>query len=171
MKYQRKLTLLLAMIAVLAVLATVASAQQQPAPLKVANIRGNIYWTQGGAGANTGIIVGTNGVIVVDTKTTVDSSKDVQAEIAKITPNLVNTAILTHSDGDHVNGLAGFPPGLTIIAQENCKAEMEASAGTRGAAPQDRLPTKTIAKDETMNIDGVRVQLLHWAPAHTSGDL
>src|SRR5579862_5011307 len=168
MRYKVKLIFGLAMIASLG---TIAAAQQQAPPLKVANIKDNIYWTQGGAGANTGIIVGTNGVIVVDTKTTVDSSKDVIAEIAKITPKAVNTAIVTHSDGDHVNGLAGFPPGLTIIAQENCKKEMEASAGTRGAAPQDRLPTKTIAKDETMTIDGVRVRLLHWAPAHTSGDL
>jgi cyclase len=171
MKSQRKWMIGLRMVVALAALATVAMAQQQPAPLKVANIKGNVYWTQGGAGGNTGIIVGTAGVIVVDTKTTVDSSKDVQAEIAKITPKPVDTIILTHSDGDHVNGLAGFPTGLTIIAQENCKKEMEASAGTRGAAPQDHLPTKTIAKDETMTIDGVRVRLLHWTPAHTSGDL
>jgi cyclase len=171
MKYLQKPIFGLAMIATLTALATVAAAQQQPAPLKVANIKGNVYWTQGGAGGNTGIIVGTTGVIVVDTKQTVDSSKDVQAEIAKITPKPVDTAIITHSDGDHVNGLAGFPAGLTIIAQENCKKEMEASAGTRGAAPQDRLPTKTVAKDETMTIDGVRVRLLHWAPGHTSGDL
>src|SRR5580704_4300880 len=161
----------LAMAAAFSALATAATAQQQPVPLKVANIRGNIYWTQGGAGGNTGIIVGQSGVIVVDTKTTVDSSKEVQAEIAKITPKPIDTAIVTHSDGDHVNGLAGFPAGLTIISQENCKKEMEASPGTRNAAPQDRLPTKTIAKDETMTIDGVRVRLLHWAPAHTSGDL
>jgi glyoxylase-like metal-dependent hydrolase (beta-lactamase superfamily II) len=160
----------LAIVASLAALATVTAAQQS-APLKVANIRDNIYWTQGGAGGNTGIIVGTTGVIVVDTKTTVDSSKEVQAEIAKITPKPVDTAILTHSDNDHVNGLAGFSPGLTIIAQETCKKEMKASAGTPKAAPQDRLPTKTIGKDESMAIDGVRVRLLHWAPAHTSGDL
>ncbi len=171
MNIQRKLSLGLGMGAALAALATVAAAQQQPAPLKVASIKDNIYWTQGGAGGNTGIIVGTTGVIVVGTKTTVDSSKDVQTEIAKITPKAVDTAIITHSDGDHVNGLAGFPPGLTIIAQENCKKEMEASAGGRGAAPQDRLPTKLIAKDESMTIDGVHVRLLHWAPAHTSGDL
>ena len=148
-----------------------ANAQQPPPPLKVANIRDNIYWTQGGAGGNTGIIVGNSGVIVVDAKTTVDSSKDVQAQIEKITPKPVTTAILTHSDGDHVNGLAGFPDGLTIIAQENCKKEMQASAGGRGAAPQNRLPTKTIANDETLTIEGVRVRLLHYAPAHTNGDL
>src|SRR5579863_9662642 len=104
MKYQRKRVFESVLIVALAGLASVATAQQQPVPLKVANIRGNVYWTQGGAGGNTGIIVGTTGVIVVDTKTTVDSSKDVQAEIAKITTKMVNTAIVTHSDGDHVNG-------------------------------------------------------------------
>ena len=64
MKYQRKLTFALATIAALCALAASAAAQQQPAPpapLKVANIRGNVYWTQGGAGGNTGIIVGKNG--------------------------------------------------------------------------------------------------------------
>ena len=171
MQNQRKLNFGFLAIAGFFAFATAAMAQQQPAPLKVANIKGNVYWTQGGAGGNTGIIVGNSGVIVVDTKTTVDSSKEVQAEIAKITPKPVDTIILTHSDGDHVNGLAAFPLGLTIIAQENCKKEMEASAGTRGAAPQDHLPTKTIDKDETMTLDGVRVRLLHWTPAHTSGDL
>jgi glyoxylase-like metal-dependent hydrolase (beta-lactamase superfamily II) len=171
MRNQRKLNFGFLVIAGVFALATSALAQQQPAPLKVANIKGNVYWTQGGAGGNTGIIVGNSGVIVVDTKTTVDSSKEVQAEIAKITPKPVDTIILTHSDGDHVNGLAAFPLGLTIIAQENCKKEMEASAGTRGAAPQDHLPTKTVDKDETMTLDGVRVQMLHWTPAHTSGDL
>ncbi len=171
MRNQRKLNFGFLAIAGLFAFATAAIAQQQPTPLKVANIKGNVYWTQGGVGGNTGIIVGKNGVIVVDTKTTVDSSKEVQAEIAKITPKPVDTIILTHSDGDHVNGLAAFPLGLTIIAQENCKKEMEASAGTRGAAPQDHLPTKTVDKDETMTLDGVRVRMLHWTPAHTSGDL
>src|SRR5271170_5929582 len=98
-KYQRNIALGFAMAVALSALAISSGAQQQPAPLKVANIKGNIYWTQGGAAGNTGFVVGKNGVIVVDTKTTVDSSKDVQGEIAKITPEPVTTAILTHSDG------------------------------------------------------------------------
>jgi cyclase len=171
MRNQPKLIFWFAIVAGLATLAGGAKAQQQPDPLKVTKIRDNIYVTQGGDGGNTGIIIGATGVIVVDTKTTVESSKEVQAEIAKITAKKADTAILTHSDSDHANGVAGFPPGLIIIAQENAKKEMEASAGTRGAYPQDRLPTKTVGKDETMTIDGVRVRLLHWAPGHTSGDL
>src|SRR4051794_32936320 len=105
------------MFAAVSLLIPVAFAQQAPDPLKVSKIRDNIFVTQGGDGGNTGIILGATSVIVVDTKTTVAASKEVQAEIAKITPKPVKTAILTHSDGDHANGLAGFPDGLTIIAQ------------------------------------------------------
>jgi cyclase len=162
--------LVLGIVAFAGLMSVCTQAQQQAQPLKVTKVKDNIYWIQGGMGSNDGVIVGKNGVIVVDTKTTVDSEKEVIAEIGKITPEKVNAAIITHSDGDHVNGLAAFPAGLTIIAQENCKKEMEASAGSRNPAPQDRLPTKTYDKTDSETIDGVRFQLYHWAPAHTSGD-
>jgi cyclase len=165
-----ELTLRPATLAAFVSFAMLAGAQQQAPPLKVTKIKDNVYWAQGGVGSNDGIIVGTTGVIVVDTKTTPESEKEVIAEIAKITPKTVNTAIVTHSDGDHVNGLAAFPAGLAIIAQENCKKEMQASADSRNPAPQDRLPTKTYSKTDKMTIDGIHIRLYHWANAHTSGD-
>jgi glyoxylase-like metal-dependent hydrolase (beta-lactamase superfamily II) len=170
MNKMRKLVLGMAGVAALVSVGTRARAQQQPQPLKVTKVKDNVYWVQGGVGSNDGFIVGTTGVVLVDTKTTVDSEKGVIAEIAKVTPKMVNTVIITHSDGDHVNGLAAFPAGLTIIAQENCKKEMEASAGGRNPAPQDRLPTKTYAKTDKLTADGVHIRLYHWANGHTSGD-
>ena len=140
-------------------------------PLKVTKINENIYLAKGGRGgndANVGFVVGTSGVIFVDSKNSPESEKDVLAEIAKITPEPVNTAIILHSD--HEFGITALPAGLTIIAQENTKREMEVSTA-RDAVPRDYFPTKTIGKDETMTLDGVRIRLLHWAPAHTSGDL
>ncbi len=148
----------------------VAAQGPPPEPLSVNPIKDGVYWTQGGAGANTGIVVGKDGVIVFDSKMTPESSREMLAAIAKITPKPVTTVILSHSDSDHVNGLTAFPKGVTIIAQENCKKEMEASKGNKGEAPQDYLPTKTYDKELNLTIDGVRVQLRHWAPAHTSGD-
>src|SRR5437763_13303769 len=111
MAYQNTLRSVLA-IALLSVLATSVIAQQPAQPLSVKPLKQNVYWGQGGAGGNTGIIIGTTGVIVVDAKTTADSAKEMLAEIAKLTPKPVTHVILTHSDGDHVNGLAGFPIGL-----------------------------------------------------------
>jgi cyclase len=140
-------------------------------PLKVTKLGDDLYLAKGGRGgndANVGFAVGDNGVIFIDSKNSPESEKDVLEEIAKITPKAVNTAIILHSD--HEKGVTALPAGLTIIAQENTKKEMEVSTA-RDAVPREYFPTKTIGKDETMTIDGVRVRLLHWAPAHTSGDL
>ena len=161
-------------MAVWSALAGLAAAQgPTPAPFAVHQMKPNVYWVEGGGG-NCGVIVGDKGVIVVDAKTTPAGGKELLDDIAKITPKPVTTVILTHSDGDHVNGLAAFPAGITILAHENNKKEMEAAlkAGGRGAPPADRLPTQTIAKNkDDRKIDGVKLELLHWAPAHTTGDL
>src|SRR5215471_516240 len=144
-----------------------------PAPLMVNQLASNVYWVEGGGG-NSGVVVGDKGVIVVDAKTTPAGGKELLDDIAKITPKPVTAVILTHSDGDHVNGLASFPKGITIIAHENNKKEQEAalSAGGRGAPPADRLPTQVVSKNkENLKIGGVKIEALHWAPAHTSGDL
>ncbi len=158
----------------LGALATLAVAQgPAPAPLMVHQLKPNVYWVEGGGG-NSGVIVGDKGVIVVDAKTTPAAGKELLDDIAKITPKPVTTVILTHSDGDHVNGLASFPAGIKIIAHENNKKEQDAAlaAGGRGAPPAGHLPTQVVSKNkEDLKIDGVKVEVLHWANAHTSGDL
>jgi cyclase len=155
-------------------LAGVALAQgPAPMPLVVHQIKPNVYWIEGGGG-NSGVIVGDKGVIVVDAKTTPAAGKELLDDIAKITPKPVTTVIETHSDGDHVNGLASFPMGITIIAHENNKKEQDAAAaaGGRGGPPVGHLPTQIVSKNkEELKIDGVKIEALHWANAHTSGDL
>jgi glyoxylase-like metal-dependent hydrolase (beta-lactamase superfamily II) len=150
-----------------------ASAQQPPAaPFQTHQIAPNVYYVEGGGG-NTGVVVGEKGVILIDAKTTADSGKQFADAVAKITPKPITAIILTHSDGDHVGGLVAFPKGLTIIAQEGNKKEQEAAiaAGPRGPSP-DYLPTRVVTKPkEDLTIDGVKFELMHWAPAHTSGDL
>jgi cyclase len=158
----------------LGVLTAVATAQAPPAtPFVIHQLKPNIYWIEGGGGNST-IIVGTNGVIVVDAKTTKAGGHELLGDIARITPKPVTTVILTHSDGDHVNGLAAFPAGVKVIAHENNKKEQEAAlaAGGRGAPPADHLPTQVITKQkEALTLEGEKLELYHRAPAHTSGDL
>jgi cyclase len=151
-----------------------AQGQGQPAaPFMVHQLKPNVYWIEGGGG-NSGVIVGDKGVIVIDAKTSAAGGKELLEDIAKITPKPVTAVILTHSDGDHVNGLASFPAGVKVIAHENNKKEQETAlaAGGRGAPPADHLPSQVISKNkENLKIDGVKLEVLHWAPAHTSGDL
>src|SRR4030095_12653206 len=155
--------------------ATAVRAQApQPPPITMKMLKPDVYAAIGGAGGNSTIIIGKTGVIVVDAKQTEAGAKDLLAQIAKITPKPVTTVFLTHSDGDHVNGLVAYPAGVKVIAHENNKKEQEAAlaAGGRGAPPPGRPPSQVVTRNkETMTIDGVKLELYHWAPAHTSGDL
>ena len=163
-------------LAAAAVVFTASAFAQAPAvqPVMMKQLKPDVWVGLGGSGGNSTIYIGKAGVIVVDAKQTEAGAKDLLAEIAKITPKPVTTVFLTHSDGDHVNGLVAYPTSVKVIAHENNKKEQQAalSAGGRGAPPADRLPNQTVSmQKEAMTIDGVKLELYHWAPAHTSGDL
>lgn len=171
-----KHSLLAILIAALALSAFyVYSAQQsqpQMPPLTIEKIKDNIYMAKGGVGANTGFFIGSKGVLAIDAKMTAEASKQVVAEIAKLTPLPVVTMVLTHSDLDHVNGLNGFPQGMKIIAHEQTKADMaKAFAEPNLQALQAFLPNQTFTDKLTLDFGGETIQLLHFGPAHTSGDV
>ncbi len=157
-----------------ALCAAPALAQAPLQPVMMKQLKPDVWAGIGGSGGNSTIIIGKTGVIVVDAKQTEAGAKDLLAEIAKITPKPVTTVFLTHSDGDHVNGLVAYPANVKVIAHENNKKELETAiaAGGRGAPPPDRLPSQVVTKGkETMTIDGVKLELYHRGPAHTNGDL
>jgi cyclase len=148
-----------------------AGQQPAPAPMTVQNIKGPIYFVKAGSGANTGFYVAEKEVIVVDAKMTPEAARQMLDEIRKVTAKAVTTVLITHSDGDHVNGLTGFPAGLTIIAQENCRKEMEAAVQTPDmAALRPYLPNKTFAGGLDLKTGNGLIKLLYYGPAHTSGD-
>jgi cyclase len=178
-----------AMVLALAALAGQGSAQEQTQALARAQApqglvthvikEGKLYWVEGGGG-NSGIVIGDKGVIVIDAKTTPESGAQLVAEVAKLTAKPITHVILTHSDGDHVNGLAGFPDGLKIIAHENNKMELMAVyafatvevGGGKCIPPANRLPNVIIYNDKvSTTIDGERFIVHHFGPAHTNGDI
>lgn len=183
MRVDRQIAWVLALL-VTAVMANPRAFAQQaaaaPPELKVHTIKdGKLYWVEG-AGGNSGIIIGNNGVIVIDAKTTPAAGKQLVQEVAKLTPKPITHVIVTHSDGDHVNGLAGFPDGLHIIAHVNNKIEQQSVYqyaaveidGGKCLPPKDRYPNSLVSKERTKTvIDGEALELYYFGPAHTSGDL
>src|ERR1700720_1966932 len=140
-----------ALLAAMSLLAPSLRAQAQPqfAPIMTHALNGGVYWIEGGVGSNSGVVIGKDGVIVIDAKQTPESGKAVMAEIAKLTPKPVTHIILTHSNFDHTDGLPGFPKGLTIIAQDNCKKQMEHPRSSPSQVDlTGYLPTKTPGKKE-----------------------
>ncbi len=144
-------------------------ARQEPAPLKILPLANNIYLVEGGSGANSGFFVGAKDVVLIDAKMSPESAKAMLAEIAKVTPLPVSRVILTHSDGDHVNGLPGLPAGLTIIAQEHVKPDMVKASGDLPELAHF-LPTVLYKDSLDLKTDGRKILLRYYGPAHTSGD-
>jgi glyoxylase-like metal-dependent hydrolase (beta-lactamase superfamily II) len=152
-----------------------------PGPLVVHPLHDGVYWTSGGTGvSNSGIIVGTDGVVLFDPKGTIDAAKDIITEVAKITPLPITTVIVSHAHPDHTRGLPAYP-NVNIIAQRETARQIEMetfyytwqaqSAG--GDTPLDKgyLATQVVDKRADVKINGVEFVLLHWAPSHTAGDL
>jgi len=144
--------------------------QQQPAPIALEKIADNIYQVTGGSGANCGVVIGEKEVMVIDAKMSEESAKQMLAEIAKISPVPVRVLAFTHSDGDHVNGITGFPVDIKILAHEETKHYMdEAFKDERQRAYLPLIKTFASGGPE-YDLGGLKVQLLYFGPAHTSGD-
>ena len=72
---------------------------------------------------NTGFVVGDESVISIDACSTEGRTRAYRDRIASVTPAPVTTLVNTHHHGDHTYGNFVFSPA-TIVAQENCRAEM-----------------------------------------------
>ena len=137
-------------------------------PAATKQVRGNLYQVGGGVG-NAFFYVGPDEVLVIDAKISAEAARQMLAEIKKVTEKPVRRVVLTHSDGDHVNGLAGFPPHLTIISHTNARQDMvQANAAATTKLP---LPNETFSKDLTLFVGDTEVRLLYFGPAHTNGDV
>jgi glyoxylase-like metal-dependent hydrolase (beta-lactamase superfamily II) len=146
--------------------------KQEVPPVSVQNIKGKIYQLKGGMGANTGFFIGEKEVLTIDAKMTEDTARQMIAEIKKLTPNPISHITLTHSDGDHVNGLVGFPRGTNIISHEKTRVHMDKAF----QSARERAYLPNIAFSERLSLYlggaliGTRIGLFYFGPAHTDGD-
>lgn len=170
-------TLLFSLIAI-TLPVNVAVAQQNPAnPVVLENIAENIYEIKGGSGANGGLFIGEDGVLVIDAKMNKESVDQTLAEIRKLTAKPLRFLVNTHSDGDHVNGNRYFPESVIIVSHENCREEFFLSG--RDGSPSmwltpDLLPyTPHVTFNDRLDLHlgRDRVELWHFGTGHTSGDI
>lgn len=147
-----------------------AQTKQEHPPLTFEKIAGPIHQVKGGSGANCGVIIGEKEIVVIDAKMTEQSAKQMLEQIKTLSPYPIGFVILTHSDGDHVNGLAGFPAGIRLIAHEQTKRDMDEAfkeEGLRAHLPQ----VETFSDQKKIRLDNREIEILYFGPAHTSGDI
>jgi alkyl sulfatase BDS1-like metallo-beta-lactamase superfamily hydrolase len=75
---------------------------------RVYQVAGNVYSAVGFGLANSTMIVGRDGVIIVDTMESVDAAQAAMAEFRKITDKPVKAIVYTHNHTDHINGVKAF---------------------------------------------------------------
>lgn len=145
--------------------------QQQPSPITLEKVVDSIYQVKGGSGANCGVIVGEKEIMVVDAKMSEPSAKQMLAEIAKISPLPVRFLVLTHSDGDHVNGITGFSTDIKIWAHGETKRYMDEAFTDEKQRAYLPLIKTFVSGGPEFDLGTLKVQLLYYGPAHTSGDI
>ena len=158
--------------------------------LEVLQLRPNFYMIAGG-GANIGVQVGEDGVVVVDGGSAADASSIVAA-IKKISPAPIRYIISTSADPDHVGGnetiskagetlLLGNPVigragtsnesgPASILAVEQVLARMSGPAGQPSPFSVDSWPTETFGGRKNMYLNGEGIEVIHQPAAHSDGD-
>ncbi|MDH5466777.1 MAG: MBL fold metallo-hydrolase [Candidatus Aminicenantes bacterium] len=154
--------------------------QKQP-PLKIVKVANGIYMAKGEWGSNVGFCTWNNEVLVIDSKATKDATEKVIKEIGKITKNPITRVVFTHSDPDSFNGRDAYPDTAEIICSlrvlddykknPTVYLEMNAPAAIYAAWPRsDFIPAMTFEGQLNIRLGHDEVTLLHYGPAHTSGD-
>ena len=171
-------------LAAVGALAQPALAQPAPAPappnfdavqIKATEV-GTRTWMLEGQGGNITVIVGGDGVIMVDTEFAPLHDK-IKAAVGKITPQPIRYVVDTHFHGDHTGGNAAFAAdGAIVVGHRNLKktlAEGSTNALTGAKtppAPAAALPARTYSDRLELTVKGRRAELIHMPAAHTSGD-
>ena len=93
----------------------------------VVEVTDGVYVAIGYALANTIMIVGDDGVIIVDTTESMSAARAVKAEFDKITDKPVRAIIYTHNHTDHIFGAKVFAPNgdVPVYAHESTWAHIE----------------------------------------------
>ncbi len=154
-----------------------ASAQQQEVkPIRLSLISNGLYELLDGRGANGGVFIGDNAVLVIDAKMDKESVDQAIAEVKKITDKPIKYLVNTHSDGDHVNGNQYFPEEVTIISHVNCRKEF--FVPKRDGSPSDwnkpemaaGVPEITFTDQMDIYPGSQKVELWYFGVGHTTGD-
>jgi cyclase len=133
------------------------------------------FYTLDGQGGTIGVLVGPDGVFMVDTQFAPLSDK-IAAAIKQITPQPIKFIVNTHVHGDHTGGDENFGKmGATIISREELRFRLAHPAPQANGQPgvptaAVGLPKQTYRGQMTMHMNGEEVQLVAVPRAHTDGD-
>jgi glyoxylase-like metal-dependent hydrolase (beta-lactamase superfamily II) len=170
-----------ATLLVLVFLAVAAAAYSQAPPdyskveIKTTKLADNFY-TLEGQGGMIGILVGPDGVFMVDSQFAPLTGKIVAA-VKQITSEPIRFMVNTHLHPDHTGGNENLGKmGVILVGRDELRKRLAEGApavngaGGRAPAPPAALPLITYEGKMTFHMDGEDLELIAIPHAHTDGD-
>ena len=143
--------------------------------IKTTNVAGSVYMLEG-SGGNIGVLIGNDGIIIIDDQYAPLSEK-INKALGVLSNKPLKFIINTHYHDDHADGnkaLAG--EGAIIVAHENTRKRLSVNQINtvikmeQKAYPYEALPKITFSESVTFNMNSETVQVYYVKNAHTDGD-
>jgi glyoxylase-like metal-dependent hydrolase (beta-lactamase superfamily II) len=138
--------------------------------IKPHQVAGNVYYLEG-QGGNVGVLVGDDGVLMIDDQFAPLTDK-IMAAVKKLSTKPVRLLVNTHVHGDHTGGNENIGKlGINIMAHDNVRVRL--AKGVNGGAPSPAvaLPLMTFGDKAALHLDGEDIEVGKFPPAHTDGDI
>jgi cyclase len=145
---------------------------RQDVQFRTTKVSDNIYMLQG-RGGNVGVLVGMDGILIVD-----DDYKQVSEKLAAALKELGSASpkyvFNTHWHGDHTEGNEYFGKESTIVAHVNVRKRLLDPPVVFGQKTPPyaavALPVITYTESMSVLINGEEVRAVHYPNGHTDGD-
>ncbi len=172
MQTQSKLALCSVPVALFAAGGAFAQGQQQDfsaVQIKTHQVAGNLYYLEG-QGGNVGLLVGDDGVLMIDDQFAPLSEK-LLAAIRALSDKPIRMLINTHVHGDHTGGNENFGKlGIDIVAHDNVRVRLARGVNNGPPSPAAALPVVTFGDKMSLHLNGETVTVGKLPPSHTDGD-
>ncbi len=144
--------------------------------IAIQTLRGNVSVLMG-SGGNIAVLPGPDGKLLVDAGIAV-SQRGITQALTSISNDPIRHLVNTHWHFDHTNGNNWLhEAGAQITAHENTRKRLQVRHRVQGwrftfpAAPKGALPTTLFKEHLTLDLNGERIELDYYEPAHTDSDI
>src|SRR5918992_5638435 len=161
-----------------------SQADLAPKKTRFQRLSKNCYAFTAEGDPNTGVIVGDDGVMVIDAQATPLMAREVIRRIRRVTSKPIKYVVLTHYHAVRVLGASAYKAEHIIASEatlelikERGEADMKSEIGRfprlfRGAQtiPGLTWPTLTFDGELALRMGKLEVKIIHAGPGHTAGD-
>jgi glyoxylase-like metal-dependent hydrolase (beta-lactamase superfamily II) len=161
-----------------------SQADLKPKKITFRKLSKNAYAFTTEGDPNTGVIVGDDGVMVIDTQATPLMAREVIRRVRRVTSKPIKYVVLTHYHAVRVLGASAYRAQQVIasrqtlgLIRERGRQDMASEIGRfprlfRGARSIPGLTWPTLVFDTALTVmmGKLEVRIMHVGPGHTGGD-